>query len=113
MFMALTIYEVQKEAWQTAEEHGFHFPNDKRVTEKLCLVHSELSEALEDYRSDNMETYYNHPKDDKPCGFPTELADAIIRIADLAETLGIDLDKEIRLKMDYNKSRPFKHGRIC
>ena len=47
----------------------------------------------------------------KPEGVSIELADAVIRIADLCGQMGIDLETAIILKMDYNKSRPFKHGK--
>lgn len=47
----------------------------------------------------------------KPEGFGIELADAIIRIGDLAEYLGIDLEEMVRIKFEYNLTRPFKHGR--
>ncbi len=40
-----------------------------------------------------------------------ELADAVIRIADLCGHLGIDLEAAIDLKMAYNETRPFKHGK--
>ena len=40
-----------------------------------------------------------------------ELADAVIRIADLCGYLGIDLDTVISEKMAYNETRPFKHGK--
>lgn len=40
-----------------------------------------------------------------------ELADAVIRIADLCGYLGIDLDAVISEKMAYNETRPFKHGK--
>lgn len=46
----------------------------------------------------------------KPEGFPSELADVIIRVADLAERLGIDLEHEIQLKYDYNQTREKMHG---
>ena len=39
-----------------------------------------------------------------------ELADCVIRIADMAELLGIDLEGCIRVKMEYNKTRPHRHG---
>lgn len=47
----------------------------------------------------------------KPNGFASELADAVIRIADECETLGIDLEHVLELKANYNKTRPFLHGR--
>lgn len=41
-----------------------------------------------------------------------ELADAVIRIADLCGHMGIDLDDIVRRKMDYNDKRPYKHGKV-
>jgi hypothetical protein len=53
---------------------------------------------------------YNKDKPKKPEGLPTELADAVIRIADFCESEGIDLEAAIQLKLAYNRSRGFKHG---
>ena len=42
--------------------------------------------------------------------FNEELADAVIRILDMATGLGIDLDSEIAQKLDKNRSRGYRHG---
>jgi hypothetical protein len=46
----------------------------------------------------------------KPEGELVELADAVIRIADYCESKGWDLEKALQLKMNYNDTRPFRHG---
>jgi NTP pyrophosphatase (non-canonical NTP hydrolase) len=83
----------------------------RTIPEKLALIHSEVSEALEDYRDGVMVTTVDAKG--KPVGFPSELADIVIRICDLAGALGIDLDAEIEQKMRYNADRPRKHGKVC
>jgi NTP pyrophosphatase (non-canonical NTP hydrolase) len=79
----------------------------KNIPEKLCLIHSEVSEALEDYRDGNLQADY---EGSKPVGFPSEMADILIRVFDLAGALGIDLDKAVAEKMAYNRTRPHRHG---
>lgn len=86
----------------------------KCIPEKLCLVHEEISEALGHYRDGKL-AYFETPSKigPKPDGFGIELADAVIRIMDLAEATGIDLESLIALKHDYNTKRPHMHGRTC
>lgn len=129
-----------------AVEHGFYetWPDGKtkvhdvNVPEKLALIHSEISEALEAFRVDGVRRRCPHCNgtgkcdhespgglcveckgagfteihqiDGKPEGFVVELADAVIRIGDLCGAFGLDLAAAIELKHAYNTQRAFRHG---
>lgn len=76
-------------------------PTDKvLIASKLALVHSEISEALEGVRKDTMDDHLP----DRPT-VEVELADAIIRIFDLAGAMGLDVSGAIIEKLAYNQQR--------
>ena len=50
-------------------------------------------------------------RDDKPEGIAVEMADCIIRILDWAGQAGVDMEAIILAKHEYNKGRPYKHGK--
>lgn len=84
------------------------------VAEKLLLICTEAAEAAEELRMGAPFAEVNHETTlgggVKPVGFPTELADIVIRVFDLAEACGIDMAREIARKMDYNERRAYRHG---
>lgn len=118
------------------EEHRANY-----IGNKLMLVASELAEAQDEIRTGHgiTETYYpagpvpaslaveftngadakeyweeRHAASTglkKPEGFPSEIADAVIRLFGIAYEVGIDLEDIIREKMAYNATREFMHGK--
>lgn len=98
------------------------------VATDLMLIVTELGEACEADRKNRhaeMEHYEramsNPPTPDnfkQACfeglikdTFEDEIADTFLRLMDLCGALNIDIEKHIRLKAEYNLSRPPKHGK--
>lgn len=123
--MGKGLNELRDEAFRIAKEHGF---KDASVGEDIALMHSELSEALEDHRTGRLphELLWEEAGsgvvcrkrtdtkldggEPKPVGIPSELADVIIRILHFSGKHGIDIEGAVREKMLYNETRPHRHG---
>lgn len=135
----MEIKELQKEIHQNNVAKGFWEDKEtKNVPELLMLCVSELSEALEAHRkgkmnrlrvfnqdlgyarvtiedftegNENLPWLKNRFETEIKDTFEDEIADTVIRLLDLSEGLGIDLETHIRLKLQYNKTRPYKHNK--
>lgn len=92
------ITRLISEAHKTAEEHGW-WDNQRPLLELICLMHCELSEAAEAYRKKEGDDH-----------IVEELADVVIRIFDLCGSRDWNLEKSILDKMEFNKTRPYRHG---
>ena len=119
---------LAEEIHENAAAHGW-WDEERKLPEILMLCVSELSEALEIYRDGHNITEITHECNAteadkaahcindcencayaKPEGIPVELADTIIRVLDYCGHEGIDIETVVRMKHEYNKTRPYRHG---
>lgn len=89
-------------AYNSGWWHDLHTgePLNVNVGEKLMLIVSELAEAMEGHRKNLKDTHLV----DRPM-IEAELADVIIRTADLCGGLGLDLGGAVAAKLAYNATR--------
>lgn len=98
-FLAKICFEASKKAgWHTNLATGELI--DRNKAEMICLMHSELSEAMEGERKNLMDDHLpNRPMAE------VEMADAVIRIMDYCGRWGYDIGGAIFEKLSYNANR--------
>lgn len=115
------INQLSRQIFQSNKKKGF-WSEKPNIGEKLMLIVSELSEALEADRVNRYakrndfenaigieytEKFKTHIKD----SFEDEIADSIIRLLDLCGGLHIDIEFHVKEKLEFNKTRANKHGK--
>lgn len=94
----MTINELAEKQYDWVERMGWH---NKTVLEALALIASEVGEAVNECRGEA-------PTPE----FGTELADIILRVVDLAQWQGINLEEVLAAKMLTNEERGTRGRRI-
>ncbi len=97
---SMSVDNFIKTCHKIAREKGW-WDKERSDGEVIALMHSELSEALEAMRN-------SHPKE----AVAEELADCCIRIFDYCGRKNIDLEQALIKKIEKNKSRPYRHGKL-
>lgn len=87
--------------WWQGQDGSDERDNPKTFSQKLMLIVSEIAEAMEGDRKSLPDDKLPH----RPMR-EVELADAFIRICDLAGAYGMDLGSAVAEKMEFNAQRP-------
>lgn len=130
----MNLNEWARDIHTNAVEHGFWEPKMEFNT-ALMLIVGEIAEAMEEHRAGrpmvwhqcawygepcNEDSVCDHLVGDgcdvgyrleKPEGIAVEMADALIRILDWFGSEGLDVEAIVKEKHEYNKTRPYKHGK--
>lgn len=100
------INELRDTCYKASFDAGWHTDlatgelKDRNKAEMICLMHSELSEAMEGERKNLMDDHLPT----RPMA-EVEMADTVIRIMDYCGRFGYDIGGAIVEKLAYNANR--------
>ena len=104
LYYADQVAQIEQLCHGLAREAGWWDNRDlddpQTIPTCLCLVHSEISEAMEGARKNRMDDHLPHRK-----ALEVELADAMIRVLDLAGAYQLDIGGAFVEKLVYNTQR--------
>lgn len=128
--MEFKLNELAELCHTSAQEKGWYDePNARTPAEALLLIHSEVSEIVEELRTEqpNGKIYFKGSIAEehrnlgtaqelaacgyKPDGEAMEVADVLIRLLDYAHWRGINVEAAVEIKMIFNSTRPKRHGK--
>ena len=108
--------DMAEEVYEYCVQKGWEPDPNRTFGDQCALLHSEVSEALEAYRSWKFDdaTHAGNITDlddlPKPEGVGSEFADILIRLLHYSKIHEIDLEAEFDRKMAYNRRRAYRHG---
>lgn len=102
----MNINDAVRECHEISKSKGWH-DEERSPLDVHMLIVSELAEATEAVRKSSCDEWV---KGEKPEGEAVELVDAVIRIFDYFGAKGWDFEETLKAKMEYNRTRPYRHG---
>lgn len=110
----MNLNELADSIHQLAKSKGWHSFGETElqfVTRFIANLHGEASELWEAARNNQLHSACD--KTPKLTCEEEEVADLLIRTLDFAAARGIDIDNAVKIKQEFNATRPHRHGKVA